>query len=150
MPGTFGRGIPRGMEEAVFGKDGPLSSWEPKEHEKRYYRHRSTGDRAYLVRRDGNDCLRLDRPHQEMIRKLDDNWQPDDDHRPVTRAALGRIAFEADRHLCQALGLHENARKEWATLSQEQKLAWMNDGPTTQPRRGLWEALTDYLRPMSE
>ena len=104
--------------------------WNPKEHERQYFTHQLTGDRGYLVRREGRDVIRLDRGSHEDIRTYNQHdWKPDETYRPLTRMHLAAIAFGADRVLCGYVGRHEQARKEWLSLRDEERAKWLKDGP---------------------
>lgn len=97
--------------------------------------------------------LRLDRPNEEILRPLKGNaeWILDRDHRPLTKYQVAQICFEADRKLCFALGLHDNARKEWIGLTDNQRIAWMETGPQTPPIRGnVYKAIRKELAPIME
>lgn len=103
---------------------------EPREHERVYYRHRMTGDLGYMVKENGKDAIRLDRPMERLIRAFDvNNWLPEKEARKMSLAQVAQICFEADRKLCFFLGEHELARREWVNLTDEQRIAWINRGP---------------------
>lgn len=104
--------------------------WDPAEHERTYYSHMTTGDLGWMVRREGRDCIRLDRPAQEIVRVYkEDEWRPEREHRQLNRYQLVQIAFEADKKLCFFLGKHEVARKEWLSMRDEQRITWAQNGP---------------------
>jgi hypothetical protein len=112
--------------------------WDPADHERSYYRHVMTGDLGWMVRRDGKDCIRLDRPNQEIVKPFrEQEWIPEHEHRPITRLQLVQIAYEADRKLCFFLGLHADARKEWASMREQDRLRWAQHGPGAGPGRQL-------------
>lgn len=104
--------------------------WDPADHERLFYRHVTTGDLGWLVRREGHDCIRLDRPAQEITRLYKEvEWIPEREHRPLTKLQLVQIAFEADKRLCFFLGKHDLARREWLSMKDEQRIAWSENGP---------------------
>jgi hypothetical protein len=108
--------------------------WDPTDHEKTYYRHITTGDLGWLVRREGKDCIRLDRPSQEITKVFREaDWVPTTDYRPLTGYQLAQVAYEADKKLCFFLGKHDQARKDWLMLKDEERIAWRQKGP---PRGG--------------
>lgn len=123
--------------------------WDPKPQEREWYREAATGQLGWLVRREGQDKIRLDREAEEILRKLDTSvWVPQLEHRPLNTANAAMVAFDADRSLCRHVGLMENSRKEWASLSDDQRIAWMTDGPTTHPiRAALFRAVQEALEP---
>jgi hypothetical protein len=127
-------------------------NWDPAEDDRVYYRHSMTGDRGYLVRRAGKDCIRLDRAQVESVQPLTrGTWEPEGERRPFTRTQVCMIAFEADRKLCHALGLYGLARLEWQSLSQEVRKAWVLEGPAKPPiRHDLYKAVFETLAHLME
>lgn len=121
--------------------------WDPAEHERTYYSHMTTGDVGWMVRREGKDCIRLDRPNHEIIRPYrQDEWQPELQHRPLTKYQLLQVAFEADRKLCFFLGKHDIARREWLSLKEEDRIKWGQFGPGSgSGRRELFNAVMAAL-----
>ena len=122
--------------------------WDPEPAERAHYSHSVTGDHGYLVRRDGKDAIRLDRPGVEDIRSFDAReWVAKLDVRPLQPAQLAQVAFEADQQLCRALGLREFTKQLWLDLSQEQRRAWILKGPQSHPdRKALYAAVTKTLK----
>lgn len=113
------------------------ADWDPREDQRRWYRHSQTGDRGYLVRRGGKPMVRLDRPNQEILKRLDDNFIEEDASRPLTPIHVARVCFEADKALCLGLGLMEPARADWSKLTDLQRQAWASKGPTKPSQRAL-------------
>jgi hypothetical protein len=130
------------MEEGYF---------EPKEHERTWYRHATTGDRGYSCRRGGKECIRYDRPnidHTVLHRPHD--WIPDNTPMKIPEAQLVQVAFDADRKLCLLLGRYDLAKREWIGLTDDQKIKWMRQGPQTpQVRRKMYLGIMDVLREMN-
>lgn len=126
---------------------------DPKPHERMYYRHTSTGDRGWLVRREGRDMIRMDRGAHEELREFKPTiWVRDNETRPLTVWSVAQVAFAADRQLCRAIGLHELAKKAWLDLSENKRREWMETGPKgpeLEKRRKLYEAITDSLRELT-
>ncbi len=115
---------------------------------KTWYRHGTTGDRGFMVNIDDMDMIQLDRP-QEVVRRpfIAGEWNIETEHRPLTIAQVGEIAFMADKQLCQARGEHELARRDWHGLSDAQRIKWMNVGPKDDPLRAdLWKATMGVIR----
>jgi hypothetical protein len=109
---------------------------------RRYYRHTKTGDRAYLILVGGKEHIRLDRPNEEIVRPFNDSeWIEERSEAPLSPAQVAQVAFEADKKLCAFLGLHLTARKEWASLLDRERIAWMQDGPDDAMRQRLWGAI---------
>jgi hypothetical protein len=123
------------------------SNYDPPEHERRYYRNRNTHERAYLVRRGGEDHIRLDRTGQEITKKFQPHeWEEDREHRPVSRMQLATVAYAADLQLCQVIGLHHEARRVWGSLKDEERIAFKESGPKGAPvRKRLYAAIMGAL-----
>ena len=123
------------------------ANWDPEEHERTWYSHTMTGDHGWMVRRDGRDCIRLDRPDQEIVKVYrDGEWKPELEHRPLTKLQLAQVAYEADRKLCFFLGLHDEARREWNAMREQDRLKWAQHGPGKGPgRMQLFMAVTGTL-----
>jgi hypothetical protein len=125
--------------------------YEPELEERLFYRSRATGDKGFIVKRDGRLYVKLDRPNQEILRVYaEQDWIPAFDIRPLTRMALGQVAFEADRKLCFFLGLHEKSRREWLSLSDDQRIRWIKYGPVEKERRLLWESILKGLEGLTQ
>lgn len=121
------------------------------EDDRKYYRSSQDGEKGYLVDKDGQQWVRLNRPNEELLRPWNNgaHWIPEVEHRPLSPAQLAMVCFEADKALCRALGLHEQTRKEWPSLTDVQRIAWMAVGPTRHPARAtLWKAINHVLEPL--
>jgi len=123
---------------------------EPPPHQRVYYRHAQKGDLGWMVTKNGKDHIKYDRPDQDIIIPFDANaWQIEEEHRPYNPTQKVQIAFEADRQLCKLIGMHDKARKVWGDLSQRQRMAWIEKGPTKNVyRRKLYAAVMSSLREM--
>ena len=121
--------------------------WDPKEHERTYYRSMSSGELGWMVRREGVDCIKLDRPAQEIVQRYDPaKWAPEAAHRPLTKYQLAQIAFEADKRLCFFTGRHDLARREWLSMKEEDRIRFTQLGPGLGPgRRELFKAVMAAL-----
>lgn len=105
-----------------------------------------TGDVGWLVRRDGQERVRLDRPNQEIVVDFNGNWTQIVEHRRIAHSQLVRVAFEADRELMRLLGHHDKARKEFRDLGEKQLAAWIEEGPKEPPIRALlYRSIMDTL-----
>lgn len=122
--------------------------WDPAPPERSWYSHRVTGDFGWMVRREGKDVIKLDRPGVDEIRTYEEGeWVPRAEVRPLQMAQLAQIAFMADKQYCLATGDYKRAKTEWLSLSQEQRRAWIEKGPQTDPnRKALYEAIVGALR----
>jgi hypothetical protein len=126
--------------------------YDPKPTERRWYSHTRTGDRAYFVKREGRECVKLDRPNQEIVKPLGPEWKEDHETRPLNMSQLARICYAADQELCKALG-ERDCLKDWLSLRDEDVADWMSGrGPKKGPveRRKLyasnWTALKGSAR----
>ena len=123
-----------------------MKDYDPPKHERKYYRHGTTGDLGWLVLRDGKDWIRLDRgegadEHLRPFRRLD--WIEEHEHREMSQAHIARVAFEADKALCMALGMHERGQLDWMKLSDEARIKWVDRGPPMSHalRRRLYDSV---------
>lgn len=126
---------------------------DPAPADRVFYYHTRTGDRGYLVERDGKEFIRYDRPGEEILRKFGDrDWKIDKDYRPLTKGNLAQIAFEADKKLCFFLGEHDHGKKEWLDLKDNERIDYVENGPTSSPeiRGELFDAIYDALKILSE
>lgn len=118
-------------------------NWDPPAGERLYYRDIRTGDLGYMVRRNGRDLIRMDRPAQEILRQFSTlQFTPDNDYRPISKVIIQKIAFVADRELCRALGMHNLAAKPWDSLKQKEQVDWLENGPQhPEVRQKLYQAI---------
>lgn len=126
--------------------------YTPTPDERVWYRRASDGQKGYFCRRGGKDYILLDRPMEEVLlpfRKRE--WISDSQTRPLTKAQVAFIAFEADKAMCQVLGQFELARRDWQMLRDQERLDFIKDGPdATGPRALQWRALMGYLSTISK
>jgi len=115
--------------------------WDPKPDERTYYRSREDGQRGYLVRRDGKDMIRLDRPMQEILEKLEGNpkWSLDAEVHPLNPHQAAKVAYQADQALAHVLGDYSN-KQEWIDLSDKERIRFMKDGPKAKGFRAKFYA----------
>jgi hypothetical protein len=104
---------------------------DPAPENRVYYRHIDSGQRAFLVIREGQERLRIDHgPNTDVVVPLDPTrWSIDKESRPLNRAHLGEIAFVADRALCVRLARHVEARVQWRDLSDKERADFIEKGP---------------------
>lgn len=122
--------------------------WDPPEHERQYFRSAQTGDRGWLVRRDGKDYMKLDRK-AEVIERLyrEGEWiEEAPEMADFTAIQIAMVTFEADKALCKQLGDTKKARREWLNLLDEQRIQWMNDGPQEPRRKRLYQAVKKAMQ----
>ena len=122
-------------------------NWDPTPQERVWYRDATSGQLGWMVRRDGEDKIRLDRPLEEICLKyIPGAWKAQTEHRPLNPAEVAQVAFAADCRLSRAIGIVENSKKEWQSLDDDQRIAWMSTGPTKDPLRAeLFRAITGAL-----
>jgi hypothetical protein len=101
--------------------------WEPKPDERKYYRNPVDGQRGWLVRRDGKDCIRLDRPMEDLCVSMA-GWKEDRQAHVMSPHAAAKIAYIADQALCAATGEYF-PKKEWIDLADKERIRFMKDGP---------------------
>jgi hypothetical protein len=128
----------------------PGTELDPPPSKRQYFRSAETGDLGYLVQRKGKDYIKLDRALEEIVKPYNEatrhQWQPDREWRPLNRVALAQICFEADKVFCRHLGLADLSTKEWLSLSTEQRILWMEKGPTQDPNRAkLWKSIVKSM-----
>lgn len=124
-----------------------MQSSDPEPHQREWFTHVRTGDRGYKVLRDGKDCIRLDRPNEEIVKAFaESEWNADREHRPLSVAQMARLAFEADKQLCFFLRLRLKSLKEWESLSDRERMWWMERGPQDPARKELYESIFGGLR----
>jgi len=117
---------------------------------KQYYRHALTGDLGYLVSRDGRDFIRFDRPldpTETLFRP--ERWLPEVEPRPLTTMQVAKIAFEADKYLCAALGMPEKSKAPWINLRDDERILWLHTGPTEPVRQQLYLAIASALQELT-
>lgn len=135
-----------------MGVEEPLD-YDPPRERRKYYRHASTGDLAYLVRRGGKDCIKFDRPFDPTVMPYREaEWREEPHAEPMGRAQAVQVAFDADKRLCLYLGLPMKAKVEWANLNDKERTAWLANGPQDPPARkelyaAIIRALEPYTRP---
>ena len=124
--------------------------WEPKPSERVYYRSSLDGQRAYVVRRNDQECLRLDRPGEELLRPKDATWRLDTQTYPLTRHQLAKVAWVADKALCACIGEHQESKKEWLNTPERERIRFMKDGPDEgNIRDQLYSAIMDSLKDLT-
>lgn len=123
--------------------------WDPERHERKYYYDKKTGQRAYLVRRDDETCIKLDRPQEDIVRKFKEGqWEEAEPEDHLNEAHIAMCCFAADREYCRLTGEHEQGRLEWNSLTQLHREAWMKTGPDPEryPKRAqLYAAVKEAV-----
>lgn len=110
-----------------------------------YYRHVTQGHLGYLVQKDGRDYIQFDRVGEPVLRHFKhEEWIAEAEPRPLSDIAIARIAYEADRALCRALGMPQT--KDWLNLHDDERVSFLHNGPPSAVRQGLWLAIHAYVR----
>jgi hypothetical protein len=116
--------------------------------EKVYYRHVREGQRGYRVQRDGKDLIKLDRPSEDIVVPFREHeWMLDRESRPLNAQQVARASFEADKAICEAMGLHLESRRDWRNMTDEQRIKWITQGPAAGLRRQVYDAIAAATRP---
>jgi hypothetical protein len=134
------------------------SNWDPPKNQREFVRHRLTGDLGWLVRRDGREHVKYDRPDHDQtvpVRRDDKgnflDWVREKEPAPLTSYQVAIVAYEADRALDRYLG---NLRrpKAWIDMSEDDRRRWANDGPKDEsgPRRKVFDAIAEALEPFTK
>ena len=107
-----------------------------------YYRNTTTGEKGWLVSRDGKQFMQLNRPAEEILLPYrPTEWVPERDSRPLTRQQIAQVAFEADKKLCLFLGLHKESRRQWLSMTDEDRIEWCENGPLPDCESGLMRTI---------
>lgn len=122
--------------------------WDPKPDERLLYRHHQTGDLGWLVRRDGRDMIRLDRP-QEIVKPFrKEEWVEENEFKPFNLHQVAVLAFKSDCELARMQGNHKDSRREWMSMPEQKRIQFMQNGPDESTLRSeLWSAIMKVLKP---
>lgn len=122
------------------------SYFEPLATDRVWYQHQQTGDRGYMVKREGRDAIRKDRPmHDDFTFNVAEWALFVDKADRFSAIQIAQVQFEADKKLCWALGMPELAKREWLDLTEKARLKWMKDGPTAPERAKLYAAVAGAM-----
>lgn len=105
-----------------------------------------------MVRREGKDMIRLDREMEEILHPMDMGiWKADQQVHPINQHQLAQIAFMADRELCRVTGRTIEAKKDWLSLREQERVAWLQHGPDTGDiRDDLYDAIIGTLKVLQD
>lgn len=117
---------------------------------KDYVRSTQTGDLGWLVQRDGQTFVQLDRAHEELIPYREGSWKPDRSVHPFTLWQVAQIAHAADRQLCLYIGLPADSKKSWYDLKEAERSKWMSAGPEgPELRKELYKSIRSLFDPLT-
>jgi hypothetical protein len=116
--------------------------------ERQWYRSTINGERGYLTEVNGRQVIRLDRPDDTMPRTYDSaSWQPEAPRKPLNKATVAQVTLAADVALCRGLGLVKLAGRKWNTMSDAQRIEWIQSGPDKHfLRKRIYKYLTTALQ----
>jgi hypothetical protein len=119
--------------------------------ERTYYRHKQTGDKGYLVTVGGEKHIKYDRPYDPTTMKFNEaEWDLDKHPEPFSIGQAITVAFEADRALCNILGLYGEGRRSWQSMTEKDRVKFILDGPKEPPIRiEIYKALRKILAPLT-
>jgi hypothetical protein len=130
--------------------------WEPSFSERQYYRNRmNSGDFGWLVRSNGRDMIRLNRPEENLRPYIARDWIPEREPAVLTLFQCAKVTFEADKAFCAGVGEVLLARRDWNLMTETARIAWMKKGPENATgkhadvRRKIYRTLMDLLEPMT-
>jgi hypothetical protein len=129
----------------------------PAAGERVYVRNRRSLERGYLVKRGGNVVVKLDRGENnlgyEQLFPNNEEWEPDVDKHPLTKAQVAQICWAADQELCRVIGIRRATmsrpgENHWLSLPDKERIAMCNGvGPKDPPIRALaWERLWSFYQ----
>lgn len=117
----------------------------PEPNERRYYRHKENGDRGFLIQVSGKMMIERDPETKDRVFMQLGKWDVEQDLRHMSRHQIAKVAFEADKELCRALGLHKEANREWLNLKDAERIGWTNKGPSGPVRKDLYDTIVKLL-----
>jgi hypothetical protein len=107
--------------------------WDPKQHERIWYRRARDGQLGWLVVRDGKDKIKLDRSAEDLcVAFMANDWIPEVEHRPMTRGQAAQVAWKAEQALQQLMGNY-SAKREWNMLHEDVRIEYVANGPKGPP-----------------
>lgn len=121
---------------------------DPPPGKREYYIHLETGDRGYLVTRDGKPAIKWDRTMAKDTTHELHKWKKMVDEVPLfSLHQIAMVAFVADKEICRSMGQVDIAQRQWVDLSEKQRRDWMADGPKAKsgPRRAVYNAIVKAM-----
>ena len=117
---------------------------EPKPSERKYYRHRMTGDRAYRVLVDGVPYMKFGSgPQDRHTLYKEGEWTEDTADYPMSRMQLAEMAYLLVCRYYYYAQNHAKARRKWETLREEERIHFMNHAPEDLKAKKFYEAVME-------
>jgi hypothetical protein len=119
---------------------------------KEWYHHVTSGQRGWLVEKDGEKFIRIDNPRDPSLRPFSPStWILDRDIRPLLRHHCAEVAFVACMRLRRVLG-DASFRKEWRDLTTEKRIEFAKQGLSDDPEiaHRIRELIMRELEPLSK
>jgi hypothetical protein len=112
-----------------------------------YYRSNVTGERGFLVTRNGEQRVKMDRPGEELTRRLDTEWKSERVPVSMTDMQKVQVAWATDQVFCRVLGNRAANKKEWLSMSPDERISFLENGPGDSGRRdALFLAIMGALK----
>lgn len=126
--------------------------WDPKDGERCWMSHSLTGEKGWIVKRNGRIHVRFNHGDWETTRAYNaTQWIADKQHRHFNRQQIVKVAFEADRELCMLLGERKLAMRTWNKLTDAQRRSWMDKGPKRlKVREELYKMIVNHLEKVTQ
>lgn len=109
---------------------------DPEYDDREWYRHRTTGQRGFMVHEDGKPYIRLDRgPAVRVIEPYrESTWAPEEEpEHSASPAQMAHVLYQADLALCRAIGYHPALEKDrrlgWDGMSVAERMEWWRTPP---------------------
>lgn len=134
---------------------GSALDYDPPKQAREWVRHVQDGQLGWKVVRQGKTMIKLDRGAQAVeMNYRETDWIEELEHRPLNKWQIAKVAFEADKALCIALGDIAGSKREWINLRDESRQRWIDRGPSGstpehEVRRGLFKAVMAQLAPLA-
>ena len=115
------------------------------------YRSVDTGDLGCLVEEGRKKFILLDRPNQKVKRAYrEQDWVREDEHRPLSPQAIGRILFGAEKDLLVAIQDPQGRKMSWDMMDNADRSVYMNAESEHALVRSLHKAMNKVLKPLGE
>jgi hypothetical protein len=115
--------------------------------ERVWFRSTKSGNRGYLVKRDGKDMIHLDVNNDYHVVPMSSEWQPDRVAAKMSPMQRAQVAYAADCELRKYTGERDGRHREWNTMLDEDRISFMDHGPAkaSRIRVQLWKAIMETI-----